>query len=109
MCETIKKAAKSIGQFIAFLILGALIAVAIVIGFDRIEIHKLNYGYVTDKYMDDGHYWYSTISYGNYSITRRRGGEEKYYITVEYEGETDYWTISEEEWNELSVGDYIRR
>ena len=69
----------------------------------------LNRGYVTEKYIDGEHYWYSSWVFGDLSITRRHGGERAYCITVQ-DGETkDYWTISEEQWQSLNIGDYIGR
>jgi len=69
----------------------------------------LNRGYVTEKFVDGEHYWYSSWVFGDISITRRHGGEKAYCITVQDGDAMDYWTVSEGEWNKLNIGDYIGR
>ena len=71
--------------------------------------NHLSHGYITEKYVDDGHYWYSSWSFGDYSITRQHGGKQEYRVTVKDGDTTDYWTIPEEQWQRVNIGDYIGR
>ncbi len=70
---------------------------------------QLDRGYVVRKCYDDGHYWYSSYVFGDYSITKRHGGEAYFYIEVRDGSKSDYWHVSLEEYDALSVGDYIMR
>ena len=68
---------------------------------------NLRQGYVVNKSYGDGHYWYTSWTFGDYSLTKRNGGAESYYIEVSDGSKTDFWTVGEEEWENLSVGDYV--
>ena len=70
---------------------------------------KLDHGIVTNKAYNDGHYWYSSVCIGDYSISKRYGGESYYYVTVSDGAHDDFWTVTEDEWVELRVGDYVQR
>lgn len=90
-----------------------LAVVALMFGFDVIDQHlhhqSLRHGYVVSKNHDDGSYWYSSWEIGDYSITKRHGGEPYYYIEVVDGEKVDYWKVSQERWEELEIGDYIGR
>ena len=90
-----------------------LAVVALMFGFNMIDQHlhhqNLRQGYVVSKNHDDGHYWYSSWVVGDYSITKRHGGEPYFYIEVRDGEAVDYWKVSQECWEELEIGDFIGR
>ena len=73
------------------------------------SMRHISQGYVEKKCYNNTDFWYSTWTIGKYSITKRNGGSEEYYIKVVDGENTDFWTVSEEEWNLLSVGDYVKK
>lgn len=74
-----------------------------------ISHQHINRGVVTNKCYDDGHYWYSSYVFGDYSITKRNGGEAYFYIAVSDGDTQDFWKVSADEWDSLSIGDYVHR
>lgn len=100
-----------IGWVAVFLIMVTLLLV----GYGKIESalshQQLNKGYVVAKCYDDGHYWYSSWVLGDISITKRYGGEAYFYIQVRDDDstKTDFWKVDLDEFDKLSVGDYVHR
>ena len=90
-----------------------LVVLAVFAGFDLIDQHinhqELRRGYVISKSHDDGHYWYSSWEIGDYSITKRHGGQAYYFVEVQDGDEIDFWRVSQERWDALKIGDYILR
>ena len=66
---------------------GLVLLLALLFAFIKIDAatshQHLSHGYVTEKYIDDGHYWYSSWTFGNYTISKRHGGSASYCVTIE--------------------------
>ncbi len=94
--------------FVALLVIAFITFAAIKIDEHAEHIH-LKSGYVIEKAVYHDHYWYSTWTLGNFSVTKRNGGGKAYCVTVKDGDESDSWTIPEEQWHEVNIGDYIGR
>ena len=95
---------------VTLVVLAVILILSAYIKIDSAISHQhINRGYVINKSYDDGHYWYSTYTFGNYSITRRNGGEAEFFIEVQNNDVREFWVVTEDEWAELSIGDYIAR
>jgi hypothetical protein len=99
--------------YLGWFTVALLLVFAVMFAACKIEQHtshsRINRGYVTEKFVDGEHYWYSSWVFGDLSITRRHGGDKAYCITVQDGDAKECWTVTEDEWNTLNIGDYIGR
>lgn len=104
-----KLAVYYVGWAASLLVVLALIFAGIIKIGSAIANPHLSKGYVTAKAYNDGHYWYSTYTLGDFTINKRHGGEPFFYITVSDGNTNDFWTIPEEQWELVNVGQYVTR
>ena len=103
------KAIYCLGLVTVFALAFVLVFTAYIKIDSMISHQHINHGVVTKKCYEDGHYWYSSYVFGEYSITKRNGGEAYFYIAVTDGDKQDFWKVSEEEWDALSIGDCVHR
>lgn len=101
-------------KFFSYVFIVIVMFVFMMIGYVQIDSlmsrQTINEGFVLNKGYDDGSYYYSTWVFGNYSISKRNGGMERFYVEVVNDKDVhDYWTVDEEVWNHVSIGDYLRK
>ena len=99
--------------FLGWLFVALLLILAVTFVVLKVDEHtdhlKLTSGQVTEKFAVHDHYWYSTWTFGDISVTKRNGGGKAYVVTVTNGDETDYWTLPEERWQSVNIGEYIGR
>lgn len=98
---------------IGFVTLVVALAILGLIGFSKIEYalanRPVNQGVVMNKAYYDGHEWYSMWTFGDYSISKKCGGEPYFYVNVSDGKNDDFWTVTEEQWMEMQIGDFVTR
>lgn len=107
--EIVKKTLQIIGLVTVLL----AVAVGLLIGGSAIERAvanpHLNSGRIVSKCYNDGHATRDIWRIGNISIIQTNEKEPYFYFEVSDGKNSDYWTVSEEEWVMASVGDQVTR
>ena len=98
-----------VGIVVLFLIAFVLLF-SLIVAVDRmITYPTLFSGVVTNKCYYDGHPYSSSWTFGSFSFTKRYKPDPYYYIVVMKGEKQDFWKVTEEEWDQITIGQTISR
>ena len=69
----------------------------------------VNAGVITNKAYNNGDVYESRWTFGDYTLSKKCGGQSYFYVTVSDGVYEDFWTVTQDEWQKLKIGDYVSR